>query len=146
VEQLKSELQDSKEKEKRERLSKAEMQLQSEIDKAIKEGEFDVIETLEAQHSVREYMEEIFDSTGEIPDIKEACKAVTEHIVELTRKIQKSKWLAPKEEKAEAPKETVKIHALSNKMTQTSVSQDRPLTDQERLKAAINAMELVRSK
>lgn len=140
VEQLKSELSLEKEKTVAERRSKAEVQLMANIDKTIKEHEFDVIEHLGAQDTVREYMEEMYSLTGEIPDYKEACQAITDDIVAKYQKISGSKWLKPKEEPVKEDIFTPTPKTLTNKMTQTSVSNDKPMTDMERMKAAIKMM------
>lgn len=142
VEQLKGELSSEKERALQDRRAKAEVQLQSSIAEAIKVHDYDLIEKLDASNAVREYMEEVYATTGEIPDVKEACEAVTEHLASKIMSAKDSKWLKPKEEvkkPAEEP-ELVKIHALSNKMIQTSLGKDKPMTDAERIKAAIQAM------
>lgn len=145
VEQLKSELQTEKEAVTKERRSKAEIQLMANIDKTIKEHEFDVIEHLGAQDTVREYMEEMYSLTGEIPDFKEACQAVTDDIVSKYQKISGSKWVKPKE--TTTPVEENKpifSKTLTNKMTQSSVGADKPMTEAERMKAAIQALSSVK--
>lgn len=140
VEKLKGDLESEKEKVIQERRSKAEIQLQTSIAQTIKEHEFDLIDKLEAQNDVRDYMEEMFATTGEIPDVKKACEAVTEKLVAKFLKVKDSKWLIPKEEpKPEEPK-AEESRTISNKMTQSSVGTDKPMTEAERIKAAIQAM------
>jgi DNA-binding protein H-NS len=148
VEQLKGELNSEKEKVVQERRSKAEIKLQADIAQVIKTHEFDLIEKLEAKDSVREYMEEMYATTGEIPDVKEACEAVTERLAARFMSVKDSKWLKPKEapvpERAtESNTETQKNHTISNKMTQSSVGTDKPMTESERFKAALQAMNTV---
>lgn len=145
VEQLKSELSSEKDKVTQERRSKAEVQLQSSIAETIKTHDYDLIEKLDASNAVREYMEEMYATTGEIPDVKEACEAVTEHLASKIMSAKDSKWLKPKEapvpDRATEPETgTQKNNTLSNKMTQSSIGKDKPMTESERFKAAIQAM------
>lgn len=144
VQKLQNELQSAKQKEQQERFAKAELQLMTEITKVAKESEYDVIEKLGAHSTVREYMEEMYAQTGEIPNIKDACQAVTDHIASLYQKISDSKWVKPKEEPKPVAKEPVPAkESLSNKLTQTTAFHDKPLTEAERLKAAARAMEMI---
>ena len=151
VERLRVELESKQQAVEKEKLSRAEIKLMADIDQAIKPHEFDLIEGLGEQAAVRDYMEEMFAQTGEIPDIKEACEAVTQSLVEMFSKVKDSKWLKPKEvvqevlQKEEAPVEK-KRETLSNKMVQSSSSNDKPMTEQERIKAAIAAMSATKSK
>lgn len=140
VEQLKSQLNDREQEVIKEKRSRAEIELMTNISKTIKEHEFDVIEQLGAEPIVREYMEEMYSLTGEIPDYKDACQAVTDDIVNKYQKISNSKWVKPKEEiiiKEEVP---VGSKTLTNKMVQSSVANDRPMTDSERFKAALQTL------
>lgn len=151
VERLRVELEGKQQEAQKEKLSRAEIKLMADIDTTVKAHEFDLIEKLGEQSAVRDYMEEMFAQTGEIPDVKDACEAVTNSLVEMISKVKDSKWLKPKEEvhevllKAEVPVEK-KRETLSNKMAQSSVSADKPMTEQERLKAAIVAMNSTKSK
>lgn len=139
VEQLKGELHSEKEKAAQERRSKAEVQLQASIAETIKAHEFDLIEKLDAHNDVREWMEDAYATTGEIPDVKQACEAVTEKLIAKFSKVKDSKWLAPKETPKEEPKEEAP-QTISNKMVQSSVGTDKPMTEAERIKAAIAAL------
>lgn len=143
VEQLKSELSSEKEKVTQERRSKAEVQLQTSIAEAIKTNDYDLIDKLDAKDAVREYMEEIYATTGEICDIKEACEAVTEHLASKIMSAKDSKWLKPKEvvqESIKEPEMPQKVSTISNKMTQSSIGKDKPMTESERMKAAIEVL------
>lgn len=153
VEKLRLELESKEQEAEKARLSRAEIKLMSDIDTVIRSNEYDLIEKLGEQSAVREYMEEMYSQTGKIPDIKEACEAITEHLVTKFNAVKESKWLKPKEimEQAErgevetdsAPK---KVAVLSNKMAQSTTSSDKPMTEHERMKAAISAMNAVKSK
>lgn len=142
VEQLKSELNSEKEKVVQERRSKAEIQLQTSIAETIKTNDYDLIEKLDAKDAVREYMEEIYATTGEICDVKDACEAVTQHLADRILAAKDSKWLKPKElPKEEEPKvESKKAETITNKMVQSSVGNTKPLSEDERIKAALQAM------
>lgn len=123
------------------KLAKAEVQLKADIDAEIKANEYDLIEKLGAKDAVKEFMEEIYNTTGEIPTIKEACEAVTAHIAEKYSSIKDSKWLKPKEVvEQKKEEETIKSPVINNKMTQTSEHSNKPLTEQQRLQHAIQVM------
>lgn len=143
VEQLRMELQNKEKEATKERHSRAEIQLMASIDSAIKENEYDLIEHLGEQSAVREYMEEMYAQTGEIPDVKDACEAITNHLVEQFSRVKDSKWLKPKEpvEEVKEVEQTPKnVHTISNKLTQSTQGKDRPLTAAERMAAAIAVM------
>lgn len=152
VEQLRMELDRKEHEAEKARHSRAEIKLFSEIDAEIRKNEFDLIDKLGEQNAVRDYMEEIFNETGEIPDIKEACEAVNNKLVARFSAIKDSKWLraqepvAQVEETDHTPKKAALSGALSNKMTQSIVHNDKPMTEKERLSAAIAAMNAVKSK
>jgi hypothetical protein len=121
----------------------------SEISTTIRDNEYDLIEKLGEESAVRDYMEEMYAQTGEIPDIKEACEAITDSLVAKISAVKESKWLKPKEPKVEEPivDETPKnIQTLSNKLTQSTTAKDKVMTEAERMKAAIEAMNAVKSK
>ena len=142
VEALKSQLSTKDEEATQERRSKAELQIKAEIARTIKDNEFDVIEVMGAESAVMEYMEEIYSQTQEIPDYKEACQAVADSIVEQYHKLSKSKWVQPKAEVKEQSiqKSIPDSKSLSNKMTQSAVANDKPLTEAQRFQAALNAL------
>ena len=156
LKQLEEELQSEKKQKKaseevanREQMHRAEVALNAEIDKVIKEKDYDLIPALGMQKEVLSFMEEIYESTGEVPSVDEACKAVTDHIVGLYQTASKSKWVQPKveEPKVEEPKE-VSSKSITNKMAQSMdiKRSEKPATDADRLKAAIHAMEATKSK
>lgn len=122
------------------RIAKAEIQLKADIDAEIKANDYDLIEKLDAKDAVKEFMEEMYNQTGEIPTIKEACDAVTQYLVEKYSAIKDSKWLKPKEEPKIETSEVKKPIAINNKMTQTSDHTTKPMTDTERLQHAIQVM------
>lgn len=152
VEKLQLELHTKDQEAQKERMSRAEVKLMSDIDNTIKTDGYDLIEMLGEQSAVREYMEEVYAQTGTIPEVKDACDAVTTHLVDQYSRVKDSKWLKPKEiieekeisnSSTEKPKKT---ETLTNKMIQSTVGTNKPMNDQERLKAAIIAMEAVKSK
>lgn len=149
VEKLKAELQAEKDKVYRDRVAQAEQELTHSIQEAIKSGEYDLIDQLGLTNSVREYMEQVFSETGEILDPKVAAKEVNDRIAKQIKKVMKSKWLA-EEEKAEAIAEIVQnatddvraeeTSTLSNKMQSESPKTKKPMSEQERLAAAISLL------
>lgn len=142
VKELESKIVSKEEHEQTERISKAEIQLKADIDAMIVAKEYDLIDKLGAKDSVIEYMEEMYDNTGVIPPLEEACEAVTAFIVEQYSSIKESKWLRPKEEPKVELKATEPVQSnISNKMTQTSEVTNNPQTDEDRMRAAIAAME-----
>lgn len=146
VQELESKM-SSKEREVEEaKLSRAEIQLKADIDSIVLSKEYDLIDKLDSKDAVREYMEEIYDTTGTIPTIEEACDAVTSYLVDKFSAIKESKWLKPKEgangdikgdsgDKIATP-EAPKVKGLSNKMTQTTDFSKKAMTVEERLQAA----------
>lgn len=121
------------------RIQSAKIALEKEIDEVIEKEEYDLISTLNMKSEVIEYMEEMYKLSGEVIPVSEACKEITNHIVELHRKASNSKWIKePKE-----PKESEKIPAVqkttvSNKMTQSVIGADKPMSESERIQAAVN--------
>jgi len=141
IQELEQKMTEKEKEAEKARIAKVEMQLKADIENEIKVGEYDIIEVLDAKDAVKEYMEEMYETTGEIPTIKEACEAVTNYLVDKVSKAQQSKWLKPKEEpKVEVKSETPKPEVISNKMTQTSTIANRPMTEAERLAAAVAVM------
>ncbi|MFN6269305.1 MAG: hypothetical protein ACK40T_02810 [Akkermansiaceae bacterium] len=146
VEKIKAELQAEKDKIYRERIAQAEQELTYNIQEAIKAGEYDLIDQLGLTNTVREYMEQVFSETGEVIDPKDAAKEVNNRIAKSIKKVMKSKWLK-EEEKAEAIAEIVQnatdevkaeeTSTLSNKMQSESPKTKKPMTEKERLAAAI---------
>lgn len=123
-----------------EKLSRAEVKLVSDIEQSIKENEYDLISHLGGQQVVRDYMEEVFASTGNVPTVREACEAVNEYMAEKVLKVKDSKWLRPKEEgKKAVEKESKPSKTLSNKLVQTSAATviSKPTTVQGYREAAL---------
>ena len=146
VEKLQAELAEERQKAHNQRLTKVEQELTANIDSEIKAGEYDLIEQLNLSHTVREYMEEIYEKTGEITDIKDACKYVNDYLASNIKKVLGSKWLKEQEAKVEEVKEsqpTVKP-TLTNKMTSEAPKTKKLMTDDERLAEAIKAMSQTR--
>jgi len=148
VEKLQAELAEERSKAHKEKLNKVEQELTANIEKEIKAGEYDLIEQLELNHTVREYMEEIYDKTGEIVDIKEACKYVNDYLATNIKKVLNSKWLKEVEQKTEEKVEQAKVEkpvtTLSNKMTSESPKTKKLMTEEERIQEAIKALSQVR--
>ena len=142
VEKLQAELKAERDAAHKQKLTKIEQELTANIEAEIKTGEYDLIEQLELSHTVREYMEEIYDKTGEITDIKEACKEVNEYLANNIKKVLGSKWLKPTEvEKlVESVKEDKPKTTLTNKMVTEAPKTKKLMNDAEREQAAIEAM------
>lgn len=141
VEQLELRLSKADKEAEEARIAKAEVQLKADISKVIKEKEYDIIEKLGAEDTVKDYMEEYFNQTGEIPKIEEACEAILEELINKFTAIKDSKWLAPKvttkpEEKTTDFTEKV----LSNKLTQTSQPYTGAKTNEERMAEALTLL------
>lgn len=128
------------------RIAKVELELKSEIEDHIKQNEYDLIEALDAKDAVKEFMEETYELTGEIPTVEEACKAINQSLIDRLSKVSNSKWLKPQE-----PPPTLKVEpeikavptpkkTITNKMTQTSTVSTEPLSEAERLQEAIRIM------
>ncbi len=140
VNQLKDQLSKKDKEALDSRMQKAEIQLKADIDMEIKNSEYDLIEKLDAKDAVKEYMEEMYDTTGEIPSIKEACEAITNHLIQQYSSIKDSKWLKPKEVEAQPETIASKSDSISNKMVQTAEHSNKPLSEADRMKAAIAVM------
>ena len=146
VEQLKLELKTKEEEAEKARLSKLELQLMSNIEKVIETEQYDLISHFEEHDAVKDYMMEIYEHTGSIPTVREACEAINGALAEKILKVKGSKWLQPKEEPVkEAPVAPKKTETLTNKMVQSSSPKPKPMTEKERIKAAIEAMNATRS-
>jgi hypothetical protein len=139
---LEQELHQEREKAKQERLSQEEIRLNANISKQIKDDGYDILEHLDAQNSVREYMEEYYNETGEIPTIKEACDAITNSLVEKISKVKDSKWLKPKEVSKEISENIINSEpkTLTNKMVQSAPKEVKARSEAERLRDAIAIM------
>lgn len=155
VESLRNEISRKEQEAMNARLSKAEVQLKSDIDHEIRTNEYDLIEHLDAKDAVKDYMEEIYNTTGEIPSVKDACDAVTAHLVDRISRVKESKWLKPKEPVTDeaikefnaSKPEAIKSTTLSNKMVQSSTTKvEKPMTDAERMAAAKRAMASIMNK
>jgi len=144
---LEKQLSDRDEKEKQEKLSREEVKLNASIAETIKADNFDILEHLEMQNTVREYMEAYYDETGEIVSIKDACQAVADELSEKLMKVKDSRFLKPKEVVSEPVPEVLKSaepKTLSNKMTQTSEKVGRSVSDTDRMKEALRILSLAK--
>jgi len=140
---LEAELKSRDEKEKQSKLEKEEIRLVASIDEEVKKGEYDLIDHFGASSAVKAFMEQYYEETGEIPDIKMACEAVTQNIAEKVSKAKDSKWLKPKE--VESVKK--EVHTISNKMTQAATPKiDRALNETERFNLAVEMLKTSRRK
>lgn len=143
--QIKEELHSSKERETKERISKAEQYVETQITQLTATPDYDIIAKVGAEKAVREFMEKVYDETGEIPEVKDACEAVAEHIAELYQQIATNPRLTKKkaaeitEAKEKLSPSTAEDYArtLSNKLTQSTVAREKPMTDAERMAAAM---------
>lgn len=123
---------------------RGEKYLNNQIAQAIKHEDYNVIEHFGAQAAVRQFMETVYDKTGEIPSVKDACEAVSADIIAKTAKVANHKRVqekvAPKKEGLRpedfniTPKPKV---TLMNKLTQSESKSAAPNTDAERVAAAI---------
>lgn len=130
-------------------LRAAEVQLMSDIASTIKSKEMDVLDELDAHNTVREYMEEMYAQTGEVPNMEESCRAVANHILSLHDKVSNSKYFksAKKEPAAETKQEAKEPSStISQKLSSETAQQHRPITDAERMQLAVQAMMAVKSK
>lgn len=141
VQELESKLISKEEQAANERRSSAEMHIKSEIQKTIREHEFDMIEILGAEQAVIDYMEEMYDQTNEIIDYKVACQAITDNLVEQYNKLSKSKWVRPKEEpevlESAAEQTKPRTATLTQKMSQSSTTKPKVLSDAQRMAEAL---------
>jgi predicted phage gp36 major capsid-like protein len=140
VQKLEKELEVREQKLQQERLNKEEIRLNASIAETVKANGYDVIEHFGKEAAVRAYMESHYDSTGEIIDIDEACKAVTKEIVSKISKVKQSKWLQETEVKKEPEEVNSTVKTLSNKMIQSSTKEAKPRNEAERLEAAIRIL------
>ena len=124
-----------------ERTNRAKAALDTEIAKVIKEKEFDLIPALGMDKDVFAYMEGIYETTGEVPTVEAACQAVTDRIVEMYEKASKSKWVQKKEPVKSETESKPSVNTLSNKLAQATQGADKPMTEKQRMQAAIRAME-----
>jgi hypothetical protein len=142
VEKLQAELAEERDKAHKQKLTKVEQELTANIQAEIKAGEYDLIEQLQLSHTVREYMEEIYNKTGEITDIKDACAYVNTYLADNIKKVLNSKWLKEAEKKIEEVKEVEPVvkTTLTNKMTSEAPKTKKLMTDAERMQEAIKAL------
>lgn len=143
VEAIKAELQAEKDRIKREQLAKVEQELTHNIETAIKEGDYDLISGLGLTSSVRQYMEEHYQETGEVLDPREAAKQVNDHIASKIKAVMKSKWLTAEEKKeiiAEMKEQQEEVPTLNNSMTSESPKTKKPMSEKERLAAAMSLL------
>jgi hypothetical protein len=141
VEQLELRLSKADKEAEEARIARAEVQLKADISKIVKEKEYDIIEKLGAEDTVKDYMEEYFNQTGEIPNIEDACQAIVDELANKFLAIKDSKWLTPKiptisEEKTE----TFPDKVISNKLTQTSQPFTGAKTNEERMAEALTLL------
>jgi hypothetical protein len=147
VEKLQAEIKARDDAIQNSKIQKMEKQLQSEILTEVKKGEFDIVDSLELHGEVREYMEAVYNRTGEVLTVAEAAKAVNDYYATQIKKVMGSKWL--KEQIVETPvaeqtKAVDTTPTLSNKMTSESPKTVKPMNDSERIAAAIKAMGNIR--
>ena len=69
-------------------------------------------------------MEEIYDKTGEIVDIKEACKYVNDYLATNIKKVLNSKWLKEVEQKTEEKVEEKKVHEVPEEVLKKTLGLD----------------------
>ena len=140
---LEQELKQRDEKEKQEKLSREDIRLNASIAETVKSGGYDIIEHLGLESSVRDFMEQYYEETGEIPDIKTACEAVAADIVTKLNKVKGSKFLQPKEEESLVTKQVSEVpKTITNKMSQSSEKVSRTMSETERMKEAVRLMNL----
>lgn len=140
VQELENRLKAKDEEAIQERRTKAEMHLRAEIQKAVKEQDYDIIELAGAEQTVIDYMEEMYNQTGKVILASEACEVVTNALVEQYQKLSKAKRLQPKVEEPKVETKPEPTKTLTNKMTQSATKSNVPLTEAERIKAALALM------
>lgn len=147
VEALKADIQAGKDRDANERVAKAEKYLSEQIDTHLAMPEYDLIASVDAKQAVREFMETIYNETGEIPPVKDACEAVADYIVQTYSKINNHSRFQPKEEVAVEKEGVTKkeTKTLSNKMISSVATSDKPMTEQERIQAAIRIFSQVKN-
>jgi len=139
VQELESKITSKEQEAADERRSRAELQIKADIQKTIKEHEFDVIEILGAEQAVIDYMEEMYNQTNEIIDYKEACQAVSDSLVEQYNKVSKSKSIRPKSEPelVESAEESKFPKTITHKMAQSTLPRPAKLTEAQRMAEAL---------
>lgn len=141
AQRLEQELKTRDEKEKNDKLSREEIKLNAAISETVKNEGYDIIEHLGLESSVRDYMEQYYDETGEIPEIKVACEAIANDIAAKISKVKDSKFLKSKEpEVITEPVESSVPKTITNKMAQSSEKVSRAMTETERMKEAVRLM------
>lgn len=140
AERLERELKERDEKDKNDRLSREEIRLNASIAEVVKNDQYDIIEHLGLEGSVKEYMEQYYEETGEIIEIKKACDAVANAIALKVARIKDSRFLnnSPKEESKEIKQESPKT--LNNKMVQSSEKVVKGQSESDRMKEAIRLL------
>lgn len=125
------------------RMEHAKATLTNEIHKTIESEGFDLIPTLNMQDQVIDYMEDMYKETGKVPSVKEACLEVTNYILDMYNKASTSKWVN-KSKVESKPVQDTKSQTVSNKLAQSVIGADKPMTEAERLKAAANLWTTIR--
>ena len=145
AQRLEAELKSRDERAEQEKLAKEDIRLNASIAATVKAEGYDIIEHLGMHSAVREFMEQYYEETGEIPDIKIACNAVVENIAEKFSKIKDSKFLKPKEvipepESLVTKQEDKVPKTISNKMAQSSEKIVKGQSEADRLAEAIRIL------
>lgn len=144
VNELESKILSKEDEATKERRARAELQIKADIQKTIKENEYDILEIAGAEQAVIDYMEEIYNQTQEIMDYKEACQAVTDNLVEQYHKLSTSKWVKPKVVETVIEEKPATAITLTNKSTQAIPTKGKVLNEAERMKAALQALNSIR--
>lgn len=132
-----------------EKIQRAEKQVSDNIDKHFVMPEYEVLTKVRgSKEAVREFMETVYNETGKIPEYKEACQAVLDHVADVYSQISNHPSLQRKEAVTEAPvirQETrIEESKPKSKGGRLAPVADDPnvkgLTESERLQLAIKAV------
>lgn len=140
VQELESKIVSKEEQMEAERRSRAELQIKADIQKTIKEHDFDVIEILGAEQAVIDYMEEMYNQTNEIIEYKDACQAITDSLVEQYNKVGKSRFLSKlksEPEVSETAETKPKSQSITHKMAQSTLPRPAKLSETQRMAEAL---------
>ncbi len=151
---LEKERAEEKQAMEQDRVARAEKQVSDNIDKHFATPDFEVLSHINgSKAAVREFMETVYNETGKIPDYKDACEAVLEHVAETYSKIGNHPRLQRKPAEAVAATPTAKVEATpikhevkenTRKAGRLAVPKDdeslKGMSESDRLQAAIRAV------
>lgn len=147
IQELESKINAKQEQEERERRQRAERQLREDLQKTVKERQFDVIEVMQAEDMVIEYMEEMYSLSNEIPSYEESCRVVAEALLDKYSKIAETNMFKSRQPKVEVKPETKEepkkeekpksLNQLSSQSSMTGTPTGKRKTNEDLLKEAM---------